>query len=102
MELKLLLLVGTTLLATSVIGMLSKLSFRHMPPHPSVHAGIAPDAHSEVQVLMEVDEVSSVGKIKDEEVLALKHKLDSAISHTKVSCPSLYLSCPGPSTGCLS
>ena len=48
---------------------------------------------------MEVDEVSSVGKIKDEEVLALKHKLDSAISHTKVSCPSLYLSCPGPSTG---
>ena len=30
MELKLLLLVGTALLATSVIGMLAKLSFRHM------------------------------------------------------------------------
>merc|ERR1712086_1074846 len=66
MELKLLLLVGTALLATSVIG-------------------IAPDAQSEVQVLMEVDEVSSVGKITDEEVAALKNRLDAAISHTTAS-----------------
>ena len=100
MELKLLLLVGTALLATSVIGVLSKSSFLQIyPSHPSIHAGIAPDAQSEVQVLMEVDEVSSVGKITDEEVAALKNRLDAAISHTTVSCLSLYLSCPGPSTG---